>query len=276
MDISGLVYRQPEQLYPAVIPQQQQPSPTPMGPPTPMEVQYTTPVIPALPPNTSTDQHQPIARFMGPPPISLACTECRSRHLKCDAGVPSCNRCQVERKECSYIKSRRGWKETRRKKAAASAAPAAAAEKEKLAPAPEPSFLVKKLSSNAETKEEPKFGSTGIKEHGQYKLQAEFRGDFVVHTTYIPSPTAVPYGAGVSERVTTRWRRERVIGAGGFGTVWLQKAEDGELRAVKIIPRPQPGTKSIDFSRELDTLAKLRKVSVQEVYGSRYSQRSRL
>lgn len=54
--------------------------------------------------------------------MALACTECRARHLKCDAGVPSCNRCETDGRNCSYIKSRRGWKGTRRKKAAAAAA----------------------------------------------------------------------------------------------------------------------------------------------------------
>jgi len=62
-------------------------------------------------------QYQRIARFVGPPPVALACTECRSRHLKCDAGTPSCTRCMADKRACSYIKSRRGWKGTRRKKA---------------------------------------------------------------------------------------------------------------------------------------------------------------
>ncbi|KAL7271926.1 hypothetical protein RUND412_005288 [Rhizina undulata] len=67
-------------------------------------------------------QYQRIARFVGPPPVALACTECRSRHLKCNAGVPSCSRCLTDKRECSYVKSRRGWKGTRRKKAAAQVA----------------------------------------------------------------------------------------------------------------------------------------------------------
>jgi hypothetical protein len=65
---------------------------------------------------TSGQQYQRIARFVGPPPVALACTECRSRHLKCDAGAPSCSRCVTDKRECHYIKSRRGWKGTRRKK----------------------------------------------------------------------------------------------------------------------------------------------------------------
>lgn len=67
----------------------------------------------------SSQTYQRIARFVGPPPVALACTECRSRHLKCDAGTPVCSRCLTDKRECSYVKSRRGWKGTRRKKVAA-------------------------------------------------------------------------------------------------------------------------------------------------------------
>ncbi|KAF2666834.1 hypothetical protein BT63DRAFT_457791 [Microthyrium microscopicum] len=41
--------------------------------------------------------------------VSVACTGCRSRHLKCDGQRP-CSRCSSEAIDCSYIKSRRGWK----------------------------------------------------------------------------------------------------------------------------------------------------------------------
>lgn len=40
--------------------------------------------------------------------VSLACLPCRSRHVRCDAKKPRCNRCCEENKECSYTKSRRG------------------------------------------------------------------------------------------------------------------------------------------------------------------------
>lgn len=40
--------------------------------------------------------------------VSLACLACRSRHVRCDAKKPRCNRCCEENKECSYTKSRRG------------------------------------------------------------------------------------------------------------------------------------------------------------------------
>ena len=39
---------------------------------------------------------------------SLACAQCRNRHIRCDARKPICSRCQDERNECTYLKSRRG------------------------------------------------------------------------------------------------------------------------------------------------------------------------
>lgn len=45
-----------------------------------------------------------------PRPAPLACTECRRRHLKCDARLPICSRCVESGYHCSYLKSRRGGK----------------------------------------------------------------------------------------------------------------------------------------------------------------------
>jgi hypothetical protein len=46
--------------------------------------------------------------------VAVACTNCRSRHLKCDGQQP-CGRCVQEGlPECSYMKSRRGWKGPRK------------------------------------------------------------------------------------------------------------------------------------------------------------------
>ncbi|KAF2130036.1 hypothetical protein P153DRAFT_385270 [Dothidotthia symphoricarpi CBS 119687] len=40
--------------------------------------------------------------------VDLACVRCRSRHVRCDATQPACNRCKRDGKECDYKKSRRG------------------------------------------------------------------------------------------------------------------------------------------------------------------------
>ncbi|CAG7566094.1 unnamed protein product [Fusarium equiseti] len=39
---------------------------------------------------------------------SLACLQCRSKHIKCDAKQPHCTRCLASQKECLYTVSRRG------------------------------------------------------------------------------------------------------------------------------------------------------------------------
>ena len=48
-------------------------------------------------------------------PALLACTECRTRHLKCDAAQPVCGRCISDQRECRYIQSRRGYKGPRKR-----------------------------------------------------------------------------------------------------------------------------------------------------------------
>ncbi|KAH8727024.1 hypothetical protein GQ44DRAFT_725776 [Phaeosphaeriaceae sp. PMI808] len=40
--------------------------------------------------------------------VPLACVQCRSRKVKCDATLPRCNRCVADEKKCEYQKSRRG------------------------------------------------------------------------------------------------------------------------------------------------------------------------
>ncbi|CAH0003158.1 unnamed protein product, partial [Clonostachys byssicola] len=43
-------------------------------------------------------------------PAPLACTECRRKHVKCDASVPICRRCRSSGLQCHYVPSRRGLK----------------------------------------------------------------------------------------------------------------------------------------------------------------------
>jgi hypothetical protein len=40
--------------------------------------------------------------------VVLACVQCRSRHVKCDATLSICKRCERDGKVCDYRKSRRG------------------------------------------------------------------------------------------------------------------------------------------------------------------------
>ncbi|KAI0109082.1 hypothetical protein GGR51DRAFT_105730 [Nemania sp. FL0031] len=47
--------------------------------------------------------------------VSLACIQCRSKHVKCDATQPACGRCIVEGKPCYYTKSRRGIRDPKKR-----------------------------------------------------------------------------------------------------------------------------------------------------------------
>ncbi len=38
----------------------------------------------------------------------LACTHCRYKHLKCDAKLPTCSRCRLDKRDCQYLQSKRG------------------------------------------------------------------------------------------------------------------------------------------------------------------------
>jgi len=53
--------------------------------------------------------HQPPRK----PRVSLACVQCRSRHVRCNAATPVCSRCQNLGVQCTYLKSRRWGKRER-------------------------------------------------------------------------------------------------------------------------------------------------------------------
>ncbi|KAI0882136.1 uncharacterized protein GGS22DRAFT_170304 [Annulohypoxylon maeteangense] len=59
--------------------------------------------------------------------VSLACVQCRSKHVKCDATLPACNRCQQEDKPCFYAKSRRGIRDPKKRSLISDKPPATSA-----------------------------------------------------------------------------------------------------------------------------------------------------
>lgn len=91
----------------------------------------------------------------------------------------------------------------------------------------------------------------------KYKLETEF------HDDYVTSPT---YEWNLSEKRQSgllKWKREKVLGSGAFGTVWLEKEEtDGRLRAVKILR--QGDVVGTGFSQELLALITLMDVRVEK------------
>lgn len=54
------------------------------------------------------DTNTPTSQARGATRSSLACLPCRSRHLKCDATRPQCERCLEVARPCQYAPSRRG------------------------------------------------------------------------------------------------------------------------------------------------------------------------
>jgi serine/threonine protein kinase len=68
-------------------------------------------------------------------------------------------------------------------------------------------------------------------------------------------------------RMEERWKRGRNLGTGSFGTVWLEKliVENGEkYRAVKEVRKVVQRSKAIDYSRELEAIAKFSHQKVQK------------
>ena len=63
--------------------------------------------------------------------------------------------------------------------------------------------------------------------------------------------------------VVKQWKRTKSIGRGAFGTVWLDRGEGDEVRAVKEVVKEDSGTLlKINCKRELLALSRLSKVSL--------------
>lgn len=86
-----------------------------------------------------------------------------------------------------------------------------------------------------------------LDEFNLYKLNTKFSNGHCQHMTQAADSTI---------RATT-WRRVKVLGRGGFGTVWLEKEDGGALRAVKTIEKTED---DMWTSKELLALTQLNTV----------------
>lgn len=77
----------------------------------------------------------------------------------------------------------------------------------------------------------------------RFRVETKFQHNQCDHITYYMDPKR---GRKMQSRRQT-WRREKTIGFGGFGEVWLEKDADSEPRAVKIIRKRGP----LNYVREL-------------------------
>ena len=89
-----------------------------------------------------------------------------------------------------------------------------------------------------------------------YELKTEFFDNHVVHAAYHSDASR---GKHLVKAVKT-WHREGRLGRGGFGTVFLERFETDELRAVKVIEKDMNSRAKIDYRRELIAMAVLAKV----------------
>lgn len=105
------------------------------------------------------------------------------------------------------------------------------------------------------------------------KLETHFLPDCRVETVHRFQESDPISG----QRLVTRsehWRREKRVGGGGSGSVWLEKrtkggrpGQDGAVRAVKQIDT-DTRFGSIDYHRELEAIAKFShpRVSIKKEY----------
>lgn len=89
------------------------------------------------------------------------------------------------------------------------------------------------------------------------KLSTTFDSEYTTHT-FLESKSISGRRARRREREEI-WKRKRHLGIGIFGTVWLEECvSDGgsKLRAVKEVRKIAPGPKPMDYSHELEKIAK--------------------
>ena len=91
---------------------------------------------------------------------------------------------------------------------------------------------------------------------GYHKLDTEFLSGHVRHTTFHSDTSRGKRRVEVVEN----WHRGRELGRGSFGTVFLERSEKGEHRAVKDIVKQKGSRFVIDYKRELMAMARLAKV----------------
>lgn len=92
--------------------------------------------------------------------------------------------------------------------------------------------------------------ATPVSKLDHFKLETRFGDGFVENSTY-EWKYSTKRAAGLK-----RWERVKMIGAGAFGSVWLEKEQTlGQLRAVKMIQRHAIDTTG--FSQELAALITL-------------------
>lgn len=95
--------------------------------------------------------------------------------------------------------------------------------------------------------------ASSMERFSRYKLRSVFHDNTVVHTTY---KSDLRLGLRKVE-VKATWTREKKLGSGAFGVVWLEKELGGtestgaEFRAVKIVSKEHLNVREVDVLTEL-------------------------
>lgn len=85
--------------------------------------------------------------------------------------------------------------------------------------------------------------SIAISKLDHFKLQTEFGDGWVINSTF-------DWELSTKRERFSTWSRQRLLGTGAFGSVYLEKESDGgQLRAVKMIRRNVAAT--MGFTREI-------------------------
>ncbi|KAL4902202.1 hypothetical protein BDW74DRAFT_65635 [Aspergillus multicolor] len=86
------------------------------------------------------------------------------------------------------------------------------------------------------------------------KLSVTFHDGYVSHEVFDSDI------GGRRRKKEELWQRQRFLEHGGFGTVWLEKCTNGasesKLRAVKNVSKTSCSAPPIDYTRELEAIAK--------------------
>jgi hypothetical protein len=99
------------------------------------------------------------------------------------------------------------------------------------------------------------------------KLPTKLDADLTTHT-FLES-TLVAGRRGRRREREEVWKKKRDLGIGIFGTTWLEECvSQGKLRAVKEVRKLVPGSRSMDYNRELEAIARFsqQKVSARLVF----------
>ena len=96
-------------------------------------------------------------------------------------------------------------------------------------------------------------------------LPVRFSSDYTYHDIF--ETDLRPGQQARRRRKTGTWRKEKLLGTGGFASVWLEQClttdTQTKFRAVKAIPKASPFSQAIDYTRELEAIAKFSQRKVE-------------